>query len=175
MATTFTVGSGDYIRPWRNVRIQHFPVHVSQTVLKGSAMTIAGAGYENRLILGTDTITAGYVGISAAALTTTATHVAATDTIPVWLATPDAEFIGRTDTTTAANFTYIGANCELELDATNSITCVELASTTYEVVRVLQFLDPVTRKVQATEGDTSVWCVFKFIPGASIYIPTILA
>jgi hypothetical protein len=138
-------------------------------------LQLAGAGYENRLILGTDTVTSGYVGVAAEALTTTATHNAVTDHVPVWLATPDAEFIGRTVADDTVDFTDIGVNVELELDATYSITRVQTDGTTYEVVRVLQYLNPVTKNVQATEGDTSVWCVFKFIPGASIYIPTILA
>lgn len=175
MATTYTASSGDYIRPYRNVRIQHFPIHVSQTVLRGSVLQLAGAGYENRLILCTDTTVSGIVGVAAESITTTATHNAVTDKIAVWLATPDAEFIGRTVSDDAVDFSDIGVRVELELDATNSITVVQTDGVTYEVVEVLQYLNPVTKNVQATEGDTAVYCVFKFLPGASIYIPTVLA
>lgn len=175
MATTFTVGSGDYMRPYRNCRIQHFPVHTSQTLKKGYVVQLAGAGYENRVIVSTDTVVSGIVGVCAADITTTATHNAVTDKVPVWLATPEAEFIARTDADTAANFTQLATRVELEIDATNSIHRVELGSTTYEVVWVLGFLDPVTKNVQATEGDYNVLCVFKFLPGASIWQPTVLA
>lgn len=175
MATTFTVGSGDYIRPYRNVRIQHFPVAVSQTIRRGDAVKKAGAGLENRIKIGVVSETSGYVGIAAADITTTATHNAVTDRIPVWLATPEAEFIGRSVVDDAVDFTDIGVNVALDIDATNNIWVVETDDVTAEIVQVLQFLDPVTKNVQATEGDTSALVVFKFIPGASIYIPIILA
>ncbi len=173
MATTFTVGSGDYIRPYRNCRIQHFPVHVSQTLKRGQVVKIAGAGYENRLIVSTDTTVAGIVGVIAEDITTIATHVPSTDKAAVWLATVDAEFIARTNADDAVDFSDIGVEVELEIDATNSIVRVETDSTTYEVVQILQFLDPVTKNVQATEGDINVLCVFKFIQGASIWIPPV--
>jgi len=176
MATVFTVSSGDYIRPLRNVRVKEFPVHVSQTVLKGSVLQKGGAGYENRVILSTDTVTSGIVGVAMEAITTTATHNAVTDRVLVALATPEAEFIGRTVADDTVDFTDIGVNVSLEIDATNSITRVETDDVTYETVKVLEYLDPVTRNKQATEGDTSVWAVFKFIPGATIWgVGTVLA
>lgn len=175
MATTYSVGSGDYIRPYRNVRIQHFPVAVSQTILRGDPVKLAGAGLENRIKIGVVSETSGYVGIAAADITTTATHNAVTDRIPVWLATENAEFIGRTVSDDAVDFTDIGVRVSLDADSANSIWVVETDDVTAEVVQVLQYLDPVTKNVQATEGDTSVLVVFKFLPGASIYIPTVLA
>jgi hypothetical protein len=174
MATTFTVGSGDYMRPWRNCRIQHFPVHVSQTLKRGYVVQLAGAGYENRIIASTDTVTTKIVGVVAADITTTATHVASTDKVPVWLATEDAEFIARTVADDAVDFSDIGVNVSLEIDVTNSIVRVETDDTTYETVKVLQFIDPVTKTKQATEGDTSVWAVVKFIPGAAVWGPGII-
>lgn len=169
MATTFSVGTGDYIQPYRNVTIREYPVSVSQTVLVGSVLKVAGAGLENRVILSTDTTTSGIVGVALEAITTGATHNAKTDKVLVALATPEAEFIGRTVADDAVDFTDIGVRVSLEIDATNSITRVETDDVTNETVRVCQYLDPVTRNVQATEGDTSVWCVFKFIPGATIW------
>jgi hypothetical protein len=172
---TFSVGSGDYIRPYRNVRIQHFPVAVSQTIVRGAAVKLAGAGLENRIKIGVVTETSGYVGIAAESITTTGTHNAATDKIAVWLATENAEFIGRTVSDDAVDFTDIGVRVALDIDATNNIWVVETDDVTAEVVQVLAYLDPVTKNVQATEGDISALCVFKFLPGASIYIPTVLA
>ena len=104
MATTFSVGSGDYIRPYRNVTIKHFPVTISQTIKRGDAVKLAGAGLENRIKIGVVTETSGYVGIAAEDITTTGTHNAATDKIAVWQATESAEFIGlrRLPTTPSA-------------------------------------------------------------------------
>lgn len=166
---TFGVGSGDYIIPWRNTTIKRFPVSISQTVLVGSVLQKAGAGLENRVILSTDTVTSGIVGVALEAITTTGTHVAATDHVLVALATPEAEFAGRTVADDAVDFTDIGVRVSLEIDATNLITRVETDDVTNETVRVLQYLDPVTRNVQATEGDVNALCIFKFIPGATIW------
>lgn len=176
MATTFTVGTGDYIQPWRNVTFREYPVHTSQTVLVGSVLQKAGAGFENRVILSTDTVTSGIVGVAVEAITTTGTHNAKTDKVLVACATADAEFIGRTVADDPVDFTDIGVRVSLEIDATNSITRVETDDTTNETVQVCAYLDPVTRNTQATEGDTSALCVFKFLPGATIWgVGTVLA
>lgn len=169
MATTYSVGSGDYIQPYQHTVIKEFPVHTSQTVLKGSVLQKAGAGYENRVILSTDTVTTGIVGVALEAITTTATHNAATDKVLVALATDCAEFTARTVADDAVDFSDIGVNVELEIDATNSITRVETDGTTYEVVKVLGYLNPVTRNPLTAEGDTSALAIFKFIPGATVY------
>jgi hypothetical protein len=166
---TFGVGSADYIKPHRNVTFKCFPVSISQTVLVGSVVKVAGAGLENRVILSTDTTTSGIVGVAMEAITTSGTHVAATDHVLVALATPEAEFEGRTVADDAVDFTDIGVRVSLEIDATNSITRVETDDTTNETVRVLEYLDPVTRNRQATEGDVNALCIFKFIPGATIF------
>jgi hypothetical protein len=148
---------------------------VSQTIRRGDAVKVAGAGLENRIKIGVVSETTGYVGIAAEAITTTATHDAVVDRIPVWLATPDAEFIGHTVSDDVVDFTDIGVRVALDIDSTNNIWVVETDDVTAEVVYVLGYLNPTTRDKQATEGDTSALCVFKFIPGASIYIPTVLA
>lgn len=175
MATTFAVSSGDHIRPFRNCKVRHFPVAVSQTIVRGAAVKLAGAGLENRIKIGVVTETSGYVGIAAESITTTATHNPVTDKIAVWMATPEAEFIGRTVSDDAVDFSDIGVNVALDIDATNAIWVVETDDVTAEVVTVLGYRNPITNNVQATEGDTSALCVFKFMPGASIFIPVILA
>lgn len=169
MATTFGVSSGDVIVPWRNVTFKEFPVSISQTVLVGSIVKKAGAGLENRVILSTDATNAGIVGVAVEAITTTGTHNAKTDKVLVALATPEAEFAARTVAARAVDFTDIGVNVETQIDATNSITRVNAAATTNETIRTLQYLDPITRSVQATEGDTNALAIFKFIPGATVW------
>lgn len=175
MATTFSVSSGDYIRPWGKSVLRQFPVHVSQTICIGDPLTIAGAGYENRVILWDDGDTSGIVGIAAEAITTAATHVAATDKIMVWVAEPGLMFCGRTVADDAVDFSDIGVRVELEDDATNSIFRVQTDGTTTEVVQVLEYRSPTDRNVQATEGDTSALAIFTFLPGATIYGATVLA
>ena len=166
---TYTVSAGDYLRPWMEYEIKEFPVHVSQTVLQGSVLQKAGAGYENRVILSTDTVSSGIVGVALEAITTTATHDAKTDKVLVALAKPGCRFLARTVADDAVDFTDIGVAVELEIDATNSITRVQTDGTTYEIVKVLEYRTPVTMEVQATEGDVSAWCVVEFIPGATVW------
>lgn len=166
---TFSVSSGDYIVPWRNHTLKEFPVHTSQAVLVGSVLKLAGAGFENRVILNTDTTTSGIVGVAVEAITTTGTHDAKKDKVLVALATPEAEFAGRTVADDAVDFTDIGVRVSLEIDGANSITRVETDDVTNETVRVLEYLNPVTRNRQAAEGDISALCIFKFIPGATIW------
>jgi hypothetical protein len=156
MATTFGVSSGDYIRPYRNVRVAHFPVAVSQTIVRGAAVKLAGAGVENRIKIGVVTETSGYVGVAAESITTTSTHVPATKK-------------RSTVSDDPVDFSDIGVGVALDIDATNAIWVVETDDVTAEVVRVLSYLDPVTKNPQVAEGDSSVLCVFKFLPGASIY------
>jgi hypothetical protein len=171
---TFAVGTGDYILPFRNIRLKEYPVAVSQTILKGSVLQKAGATLENRVILSTDSITSGIVGIAMEAITTTGTHNPATDKVLVALATPDAEFIGRTVADDAVDFTDLGVNVSLEIDATNLITRVETDDVTNETVKVLEYLNPFTREPLTAEGDVNALAVFKFIPGATIHGPGIV-
>jgi hypothetical protein len=166
---TFGVSSADYIKPYGEYELKKFPVSVSQTVLVGSVLQKAGAGLENRVILSTDTVTSGIVGVAMEAITTGASHVAATDHVLVALAKPGARFEARTVADDAVDFSDIGVRVSLEIDSTNGITRVETDDTTNETVRVLEYLDPVTRNRQATEGDVNALCVFTFIPGATIF------
>lgn len=176
MATTFAVSTGDHLRPFRNYRLKEYPVSISQTVLAGSVMKLAGAGLENRVILSTDSTTTGIVGVAMEAITTTGTFNAATDKVLIALATEEAEFIARTVASTAVDFTAIGTRVSLEIDATYSITRADTADTTNDTIWIMDFLDPANFNTQAAEGDTSAWAVFKFIPGATIWgAGTILA
>jgi hypothetical protein len=166
---TFGVSAGDVIVPFNKPVLREFPVSVSQTVLIGSVLQKGGAGLENRVILSTDTITSGIVGIAMEAITTTGTHNARTDKVLVACAVPGATFAGRTVADDAVDFTDIGVRVSLEIDATNSITRVETDDVTNETVKVLQYINPETRNVQATEGDVNALCVFQFLPGATIF------
>jgi hypothetical protein len=166
MATTFTVGTGDIIRPWKNVRIQHFPEDASQTFLRGAVLIAGGAGVENRCKTAADNPTAAILGIAAA----DASGVTGT-MIPVFLATNDAEFIGRAISTATADFTDIGRLAAVKVESTKWVVNVD--DNGNDSVVVLQYLNPITRNVQATEGDTNALCVFKFVPAATIWSGTV--
>ena len=167
MATVFVVGSGDYARPYKNVRVQHFPEDASQTFKRGEVVIAGGAGLENKVKIAADNPTAAILGIAAADASGVTGAM-----VPVWLATNDAEFIIRTIDADTVDFTDIGALRAVQKDATNVIWVVDTADAGNDSVLVLQYLNPTTRNVQTVEGDTSVWAVVKFTPAATIWSGT---
>lgn len=176
MATTFGVSTNDVIRPYSpNCRYVEYPVHVSQTITVGMPLTIAGAGYENRVIAWDDQDTTGIVGIAMEAVTTTATHNAATDHVLVACADPNTLFQARIVADDASDFSDIGARFELEADGTYSgVYRIQTDGTTYEIVQLLEIRNPTTGNLCTAEGDTSPLGIFKFIPGSTIFQPLVL-
>ena len=164
MASLGGVSSGDYIRPFRNCTLRHFPEDATQTFVKGDPLIQGAAGVEHKVKIAGDNPTSAIVGIAAEDATgTTGNKVA------VWLAEPHAEFIGRGDATDTVDFTDIGAKRPLEIDATNDIWRVETDDAGNDCVVVLQFRDPVTREVLTAEGGTDPLIVFRFVEAATVY------
>lgn len=173
---TFAVGSGDYIKPWKHHELRLYPVAVSQTILAGSVLKMAGAGLENRVILNTDSDTSGIVGVAVEAITTTATHNPATDQVLVAIALEEALFSGRTVADDAVDFSDLGVRVSLEIDATNLITRVETDDVTAETIRVVEYRNPFTLNKLTAEGDINALAIFKFIPNATVWgVGTVLA
>lgn len=166
MATTFAVGSGDYMRPWRNCDIKHFPEAASQTFKKGEVLIQGGAGVENQVRVASDNPTAAIVGVAAEdASGTTGQKVA------VYVARGDAEFIVRTISTDPVDFSDIGTARAIEKDATNVIWVTDTSDAGNDSVVIQEYRDPGTREAQTTEGDSSVWAVVRFAPGATVWGP----
>jgi hypothetical protein len=164
MATTYTYGSGDYVRPYKGGRIQHFPEAATQTFKRGAVLIAGGAGVENQCKIAADNPVANILGIAAAdASGTTGTK------IPVWLACEGAEFIGRTLSTDANDFSDIGTARALLIDATNVIWVVDTSDAGHDAVVVVQLINPVTKTVLTAEGDFGTLAVFKFIPSVTIW------
>jgi hypothetical protein len=71
MATAFVVGKGNFIRPYRNVRVRPFPEAASQTFRVGDPLilqTTADKGQQVK-ISAADPTTGTVVGFAAAAAT----------------------------------------------------------------------------------------------------------
>lgn len=166
MATTFSVSSGDYMRPWRNCDIKHFPEDASQTFKKGEVLIQGGAGLENKVKIASDNPTSAIVGVAAEdASGVTGQKVA------VYVARGDAEFIVRTISTDAVDFSDIGTARAIEKDATNVIWVADTSDAGNDSIVIQEYRDPSTREVQTTEGDSSVWAVVRFVPGATVWGP----
>lgn len=124
MGVTRNVG---IVRPYRNVRIEHFPEGASQTFVVGDLLTYsATADTGNRVIKATSgTTLTNLVGFAAEA----ATGTAATK-IAVWVATPLAEFVGNICTAAVAAVALdndmLGANVGIVADTTNACWRVDV-------------------------------------------------
>jgi hypothetical protein len=164
MASLGGVSSGDFIRPWRNCTLRHFPEAASQTFKKGDPLIQDSASTENRVKIAGDNPTSVIVGIAAE----DATGVTG-NKVGVFLAEPHAEFVARGDATTGCNFTQLFTAVALEIDATNAIWRAETDDAGNDSIIVLEFRDPVTREVLTTEGGTDPLVVFRFKEAATVY------
>lgn len=134
---TISVGSGNYLRPYRNVRIQHFPEAASQSFKRGEIVireTAANKGHQVK-ISGADP-TAGLLGVAAA----DASGVEGT-MIPVWLFTNSSEFVIHYGDTQALDNDDVGVSYGVVKDATNVIWRLDNTETTAKVFEVVQLLD----------------------------------
>lgn len=160
---TIGVSSGNYVRPHRNARIRHFRVDASQTIVVGDLVVLSADVDEGNRIkkAGADPTTdRAIVGFAAEAITTGASPTAA-DTIPVWLATGDAEFVGHCQDAGAIDNDDISVEYGVVNDSTNSIWRVDRTEVTAKVVRVLELLD--------AHGDVNGRFVFTVIAPERLY------
>lgn len=160
---TISVSSGNYVRPYRNVRVRHFRVDASQTIRVGDLVVLSTDSDEGNRInkAGADPTTdRKIVGFAAEAITTGASPTAA-DRIPVWLATGDAEFLGHVQDTGALDNDDIGAQYGVVNDSTNNIWRVDRTETTANVVRILENID--------AHGDVNGRVVFMVIAPERVY------
>lgn len=141
---TFTVGSGDFIRPYKGrVKIKHYNVAASQTILIGTPVylsTTADKGNEIKKSAADPTTDRGFVGFAAEAITTGAS-VTSADRIPVWVASGEAEFIVRAQDTGALDNDDVSVEYGIVEDTTNNIWRLDRSETTAKIFRVLELLD----------------------------------
>jgi hypothetical protein len=141
---TIGVGLGSYIRPLRKARVEWFPVDVSQTLKIGYPVILSTDSDEgNRLkVAGADPTTdRAFVGFAAADITTTATHNAVTDRIPVWVADQDTEFLVHVQDAETLDNDDISVEFGIVADSTNLIYRLDTTETSAKVFRVLRLYD----------------------------------
>lgn len=161
---TIGVSSGSYLRPYRNVRTRQFLVDTSQTIRVGDILVLSTDSDEGNRVKKASADPAtdrAIVGVAAEAITTTATHVAATDRVLVWLATGDAEFIGHCQDAGAIDNDDISVEYGTVNDSTNNIWRVDRTETTAKVFRVLELKD--------AHGDVNGRLVVSFIAPERLY------
>lgn len=143
--------------------MKHFRVDASQTIVVGDLIVLSTDTDEGNRIkkAGADPTTdRKIVGFAAEAITTGASP-AATDTIPVWLATGDAEFIAHCEDAAAIDNDDISTEYGMVNDSTNGIWRVDRSETTAKLVRVLDLAD--------AHGDVNGRLVFHVIAPERLY------
>lgn len=170
MATTYTVGSGDIIRPYKSrPRIQHFPMAASQSFKMGEPLIMDAASTENRVKVAANQPTTLIVGIAAAAAADCANSDGTTTgaLVPVWCATHDAVFKAVGKALQALDYTDLSLGLALLKDATNNIWYIDNTDTTHDAVVPLTIIAP------AVQGDFQGYYSFRFAAAASLFIATV--
>ena len=170
MATTFTVSSGDFMRPFKSrPRIQHFPMAATQTFKLGEPLIMDAASTENRVKVAANSPTSLIVGVAAA----NAADVANSDgttagaLVPVWCATHDAVFRAVGKANQALDYTDLSVGLAILKDATNNIWYIDNTSTGADAVVPLTIIAP------AVQGDFQGYYSFRFAAAASLFIATV--
>jgi hypothetical protein len=136
LATSFVVGTGDYIRPYRKTQVRHFREAASQTFILGDVLilqTSADKGNQVK-ISGADPATNTVVGIAleaASGVENTLVAVAPLDEI--------GEFLIAIGSTQSLDADDIGDLYGIVADATNLIWRLDNTETTATVFRVVDF------------------------------------
>ena len=133
---TFSVGKGNYIRPYRNVRLRTFPEAASQTFKVGDPLilqTTADKGHQVK-ISAADPTAGTVVGIAMNA-------ASGVENTPVVVAMLDeqAEFAVLVQDTGALDNDDIGDEYGIVADGTNQIWRLDLTETTAKVFRIVDF------------------------------------
>jgi len=134
MANTFTVGKGNYIRPFRNCRLRTYKEAASQTFKVGDVLilqTTATKGDEVK-IAAADPTTGTVIGMAAAAASGTEGTL-----IPVWMLDEQSEFVAHIQDAATLDVNNIGVDYGVVADATNQIWRLDNTETTAKVFCVI--------------------------------------
>lgn len=170
MATSFTVGKGNFIRPYRNVKIRPFPEAASQTFKKGYVLILQTSSDKGNQVkvAGTDPTTGLCVGIALS----DATGVENSE-IPVAMFDAAGEFLVHIQDAATLDADDIADDFGFVADATNEIHRLDNTETTSKVFRVLAFgPKPDGSGGMCGHGDTNGCYVVKSAAvGQAVYRP----
>jgi hypothetical protein len=146
---TISVGSGNYLRPYRNVRIANFPEDASQSFKRGAIVIYsATSGKENKIKEAGADPTALMLGVCLADASGTEGTM-----LPVALFTPDAEFVIHMVDTQTLDRSKLGTSYGVLKDGTYNIWRLDNTETTAKVFVIVQLLD--------AHGDANGRCVVR--------------
>lgn len=134
---TISVGSGNYLRPYRNVRVRSYPEDASQTFKRGAIVIFSStSGKENELKEAGADPTAKMLGVALADASGTEGTL-----IPVALFTENSEFqVHYADTQTVSR-ADLNVSYGVVKDSTNNIWRLDNTETTAKVFEVVELID----------------------------------
>lgn len=147
---TISVGEGSIMRPYRKVRIEHFPEGASQTFIVGDVLALILTADKGDKVGKAGADPAVIVGVAAEkASGTEGTKIA------VWVADEEGEFQAHVQDTGALDADDVGDAFGIVEDTTNKIWRVDRSDTTATRVRIVKLLD--------LAADVNGRVVFKFL------------
>lgn len=164
MATTFTRGHGDIMRPYGRCKVAHYKMAATQTFKAGYPLIWDTASDENRVKVASDNPTAALVGVAAADASACANSAGTTTNmwVPVWEARPHHQFQITTFSTDAIDYSDIGTCRALQAHATLNTWVVDTSDAGNDSVVVEKYIEGV-------EGDFAGVAVVHFDPKATIF------
>lgn len=147
---TISVGSGSYMRPYRKVRVRHFPEGDSQSFIVGDVLSLDTTADKGHRVVKAGADPSVIVGVAAEKASGSAGKK-----IAVWVADEEGEFLAHVGSGQAINNDDVGDKFGIVEDTTNKIWRVDRADTTNTRVIVTQLVD--------AHGDTNGRVVFKFL------------
>lgn len=159
---TFTIGKGNYVRPFRNVRIRTFPEAASQTFKIGDPLILATAADKgNQVKIAAADPDGTVVGFALA-------DASGTENTPITVGMLDeqAEFVAVVADTQTLDADDIGDDIGIVADAANVIWRLDRTETSVAVGRIVAFgPKPDGSGGVCAAGDVNGALVFKAVAG----------
>lgn len=152
---TISVGKGSIMRPYRKVRIEHFPEAATQSFLLGDVLALATATDKGNQVALAGADPAVIVGVAAEKASGTEGTM-----IPVRVADEEGEFQANVDATQVLDADDIGDAFGIVRDATNLIWRVDRTDVTATRVRIVKLLH--------LHGDVNGAVVFKWLQASRL-------
>lgn len=133
---SISVGPGNYMRPYRNVRIEHFPEGANQSFVVGDVLVLDTTADQGHRVVKGGLDPTNIVGIAAEKASGVAGNMVA-----VWVADEEGEFVAHAGDAQAVDNDDVGDSFGIVNDTTNNIWRVDRADTTNTRVRVVKLLD----------------------------------
>lgn len=131
---SFTVSSGDWIRPYRRNRLVAFPEAASQSFILGDVLILQTSSDKGNQVKksGADPSSGTVVGIAAEAASGTEGTL-----INVWVLDEKAEFLACVQDASTLDNDHVGDEFGIVADSTNAIWRVDTTETIAKVFRVV--------------------------------------